>query len=266
VARQFNGTTQALGTSASIDLTSYTTLTVGFWLWWDAFSNNDAFCLESSTNFNNFIGGIQIKPNDSPSSAFTAIIRSAAAANSGVSFARPSAAAWHHYLFTLDRGAGAQQVTNVYVDGATKALTAAGVDPTAGNFGDYPWYLMSRAAGSFWGAGRLCELALWPGAILTPPEVTALAQGVTPDRVRPSPANRYWPLRGVGAPELQMQGRSPALLTTADPNPVAHAPVVPAFVPSVARFAALAGAGIAPVALPHGPIVVGQAVQRAASW
>ncbi len=46
MARQFNGTSDFAVTAASLDLSGTNVLTVAFWLYWDAFANDDRFAME----------------------------------------------------------------------------------------------------------------------------------------------------------------------------------------------------------------------------
>lgn len=264
MARRFNGTTQALNTSATLDLTAYTTLTLGFWLYWDAFANNDALCMESSANFNNNVGGILVDPNEGSGTAGFAVgILAASALKNSYYFARPTAAAWHQYTVTLNRGAGAQQVVAAYVDGAPQALTVVpgNNNATSGNFGNYTWYAMSRATTSLFGAGRLCEVALWPGVMLTPAEAFRLGNGARPSEVRPGALKYYWPIAGDLVPDPAARSPSARLVPVAAPSVIAHAPVLPAAWPRRPQGKAPAAAFVAPE-----PYVVGQSVKRAAYY
>jgi hypothetical protein len=184
-AVKFDGTNDYIRTP-SLNLSAYTKLTVAFWLWWDAFANNDKLALESSINFNNNAGGILCDPNDSataPSSTFAVCLRNSAATNNNFfKFTRPSAAAWHHYVITFDTsawassGTGTGAITAIYVDSKpqTNSNTAVNAGSAPAGFGNYTWYLMSRAGTSLFGAGRLDGLMLWAGRTLSRGEVRSL--------------------------------------------------------------------------------------------
>jgi hypothetical protein len=49
---KFDGTNDYLSTAAAIDLSSVSTITVEFWLNWDAYADNDDLAMEFSTNYN----------------------------------------------------------------------------------------------------------------------------------------------------------------------------------------------------------------------
>jgi hypothetical protein len=266
MARRFNGTTQALNTSATLDLTAYTRLTVAFWLWWTAFAADDKLAFESSANYNTNAGAILGDPDDSGTGLFTVNVRNAAVGGySGVSFTRPSAGKWHHYTFTFDLGNVTRWVPDCWVDGATPAglVTAAGsaVTGPATGFSNYTWYFMSRGAASLFGAGQLCEVALWPGTLLAPTEVFRLAKGAPPSEVRPGALKYYWPIAGDLNPDVASRSSAARLVPVAAPSAVAHAPVLPAVSPPRRLARPPAAAFVAPE-----PYVVRQAVTRAAFY
>ena len=193
----FNGSTQALNTSTTLSLGGFSQLTVGFWLHWTTNANDDALGLESSTNVNSNAAAILINPNNSGTAGTTSVVvRASAGAGNSIRFTRPSAGVWHHWLATFDRTAGAQQVTAVYIDGISQTLTQVTTNTTStGGFGNFTWYMMSRATTSLFGTGRFCELALWPGQLLTASEASTLAGGELPPRIRGSQLMFHWPLR-----------------------------------------------------------------------
>lgn len=173
-AAVFNGTSD-YGQTGTIDLSSLTTLTVSFWLYWNAFANDNDTAIESSANPGDIAnpGAISMLPNFS-TGVFAFRVITAAAFNS-YSIVRPSAAVWHHYVVCYDRNGGAQQVTAVYVDGVSQSLTAIVSDTgNTGGFGNYVWNFMARNGGaSLQGAGRLDDIRIY-NRILPAWEVRAL--------------------------------------------------------------------------------------------
>ena len=80
-------------------------------------------------------------------------------------FARPCAAAWHHYALVFDRNAAAASELRAYVDGALVSGTKPASTNTLGNFAQSTLYFMSRAGSSLFGAGDLDEVAIYNRAL-----------------------------------------------------------------------------------------------------
>lgn len=166
------GSGSAARASIPIDLSPYTSATVSFWMYWDAYANDDKLAMEYGANYATN-SGFLIDPNSgAPASGlFQAGVGSTGAPNA-VSMARPSAAAWHHYAFLFDRTTGTGLSTAIYVDGALQSVSAAGTsNNTADNFGNNNLYLLSRAGTSLYGAGKLQNLAIRGGYLMTVAEV-----------------------------------------------------------------------------------------------
>lgn len=161
-ASVFNGTSD-YGQTAAIDLSGITTMTVSFWLYWDAFADDNKMAIESSATASSNIGGIYILPNQGTTTRFQIRLNTNGGVTSTVSFTRPSGAAWHHYVCCFDRNAGTQQVTAVYVDGVSQSLTVDNTSAvTTGGFGNHVWNFMSRNGGaSLEGAGRLDDIRIY---------------------------------------------------------------------------------------------------------
>ena len=200
MARQFNGSSHSLQSASAIALSSATVLTVAFWLYWDAFANDDKLCLESSANFNSNDAFIINPDSSSPSGVFVFGLHRAGGYNTR-SIARPSAAAWHHYMFIYD----STTVTNMlaYVDGSSVTVTTqTGNNPGSG-FGDYTLNVMSRNNASLWGAGRMNGLGIWTSA-LTSGNASTLAGGTPPASVGSPVA--AWNICGTSSPEPHSAG------------------------------------------------------------
>lgn len=172
MARSFNGTNQAIQSQSTVNLSGTSIVTLSFWLWWNAFANDDELAGETSANYNNSNGTILIDPNSSTSSAFDVNIHTAAGYTSG-HFPRPSAAAWHHYAVIMNTSALAQ----VWVDGVSQTVTASSTAGN-GNFGNFTLNLMSRNGTTLWAAGRLSEFAIFTRA-LTVGEILSLSSQLT---------------------------------------------------------------------------------------
>lgn len=213
-ARQFNGTNQAL--SASMDLSAVSKVTIVFWLYWDAFANDDDLAFEFTPNFNTNTGSILIDPNESLTGKFQV-----AAKGNNMSlvttaeFTRPSAATWHHYAFLIDFTLSTNEITACYVDGSSQSLTRTVNNDNTGPFANSTLYFMSRNAASLFGAGRMAEVAFYPGVLLDAGEITSLAKGASPRMVRTTAKPYYWPLIGRTSPELELFFGSTATVTGA---------------------------------------------------
>jgi len=179
-APQYNGTSHFAQTAAAIDLTDTTVLTLAFWLYWDSFSNNDDLVLESSANFNSNQHGLIINADasDQGGAGYAGINASGAALNS-VTYPRPTAAAWHHWAFVLDRGAGAQQVRALYIDGQPVTLTQVATTTTSGTFGSFTWNFMCRNGASLFADGRMGDFLMYK-RLLGQAEAVRLYRGEHP--------------------------------------------------------------------------------------
>ena len=157
--------------SVPIDLSPYTKASVSFWMYWDAYANDDKLAMEYGANYS-ANSGFLIDPNSgSPATGlFQAGVGSPAATNS-ISFSRPSAAAWHHYVFLFDRTTGTAPSTAVYVDGVAQSTPPAGaVSDVVDAFGNNTLYIFSRANTSLFGAGKMQNLAIRGGYLMTAAE------------------------------------------------------------------------------------------------
>lgn len=199
MARTFNGTSDY--GSVALNLSAYKTLSVYLAGWWDAFLNNDDFLMEYTPNSNS-ANGFFIDPNDS-GGVFGFYLKDSGLAGFNSAFAtRFSAGAWHRLLITMDRnGTSAQQIQG-YLDGADWGLTQVGTAACASNFDNSTLYIMSRGGVNLFGAGRLADLAIWGGVLLTNEEAAALTSGaVFPHSIRPERLINYEPVCGVDNPE-----------------------------------------------------------------
>jgi hypothetical protein len=228
MARQFNGTTQAMSSSSTLDLTSVGTgpITIAFWLWWDAFANDDDLAMEFSADFNANAGAFLIDPNSSGVVSFELSHHGTASNYRSASFARPSAAAWHHYMLVLSTTSNANILA--YVDGSAVTMTLQ--SNTGGtSWGNYTLYVMSRS-GALFGAGRICGIGIW-GSALTAGNATTLAGGAHPVTV--GTPLYAWDVCGDDSPEPPAAGglnltlvatppfvANPAAFSCAPPGPI----------------------------------------------
>ncbi|HEX5713921.1 MAG TPA: PKD domain-containing protein [Solirubrobacterales bacterium] len=161
-AASFDGSDDA-ASAAATGLAGKTAATVEFWMKWDSWANDDDLAMELTNNFNSAPGGFLIDPNSGYGS-FAVGIGQGGSRNVAL-FARPSLGTWHHYAFTLDTQAPAEQQIVPYVDGQPVAFTKALNGTGAPAFADAALNFMSRAASSLNGAGDLDEVALYDRAL-----------------------------------------------------------------------------------------------------
>lgn len=240
MARSFNGSSDFVSTA--INLSAFNKISIGFWLNWTTFANDDKLALEFSTNYGANSGGFIIDPDSNGPSAGTFYI--GFNGNGGLSvahFTRPSAGVWHPYLFQID---GTQSNNAnltfpfIYVDGASQTVIADINSATAHNMGNYTLYSMSRAGTTLFGAGSMADLAIW-GVLLTAGEALALARGIRPGAIRPSSLTVWQPMDGLTSPEPDLSGnaKNGTLTGTAyapGPPTTLFTPRWPMFTPSVA--------------------------------
>jgi Concanavalin A-like lectin/glucanases superfamily len=174
MARSFNGTSQAIQSQSTVNLSGTSIITASFWLWWNAFANDDELAAETSANYNSSNGAILIDPNSSTSSAFDVNIHTGSGYTSG-HFPRPSAAVWHHYAIIFNTSALAQ----VWVDGVSQTVTSSSGAGT-GNFGNLTLNLMSRNSSTLWAAGRMADFAIFNRALSTSEILSLASQQITP--------------------------------------------------------------------------------------
>lgn len=151
--------------SVTLNLSTYNTLTVEFWLKWDANGTNDDLAFEFTENVNTKAGGFMMDPNNSTGGAEANTVSVKWSGNEAKGrryvFARPSAEAWHHYAIVIPINGALK----AYIDGAETATTAKETSVQAGNFASDKFNVMCRNGASLFGAGDMCHLALYSGEL-----------------------------------------------------------------------------------------------------
>lgn len=200
MARQFNGTDQALNSASALTLSTHPVITLSFWMYWDAFADDDDLAAEYTNNFNAKNGFI-VDPNESGTSKFMCGMSGSVGGLYWLDvFTRPSAATWHQYIFEFNRTTPSNAV---WVDNSSQSLTLNVHTLVGGtNYDDATFYLMSRGVASLFGAGRLFEFAIYDGT-LTAGNRTSL-QTSSPSVVG-SPIY-HWPICGTASPEPAAAG------------------------------------------------------------
>lgn len=158
--------------SIPLNLSAYTKLSISFWLYWDAFANDDDFLMELTTNSNTFNGAFSIDPNAS-NGFFQIYTRITSTANGKAgAITRPSAASWHHHVWTIDRTAPVSAGITAFVDGIAQSVSYAAANQAGDStkFASSTLYLFSRAGTSLFGNGNLQNLVFRGGHLMSAAE------------------------------------------------------------------------------------------------
>jgi hypothetical protein len=165
------GNGSAAAASIPLDLSAFSRLSVSFWLFWDTFANDDDFAFEftPSTNTNS---GFAVNPNSSaPAAGQFSFVSGGSAGAASRSAVRPSENEWHHYVVNIDRlEIGSAAIQSVFIDGASVALTNRASFGSSTNFANSTLYLFSRNNAALFGAGRIQNLAIRGGYLMSADE------------------------------------------------------------------------------------------------
>ena len=223
MGRIFNGSSQSMSTSATLTLGG--SVSLAFWLYYDDYANTDKYAFELSSNYTSG-NAFRITPGDVVVSGKWAVGVHTSNGFSYGSITRPSAAAWHHYVVTMQLAN--PTAIGVYVDGADASFSfSGGLGPQNDNgvtFDVTQLYSMARNNFSNWVAGRLAEVAIW-NVILTAADAAQLGKGFAPPFVRRGSLKYYWPLLTRNSPESEIVTNSRFSLT-GSPSVTAHPAVL----------------------------------------
>lgn len=222
-ARLFDGVDDTL--YATLDLSSYSTVSLCMWAWIDVTTNaNDKMLMEFGNPHGEIAGGMSIYPNYSAANAaqgsFEMEISNGAAAY-GDYFARPSAQAWHHYIFGFNRST---PLLYAYVDGTLVSTGGIHAGSGFGNFINTTFSLFARNGSSLFLAGRVCDVAIYGGVALGSTEALLMAAGRRANKARQSNLIAYWPMAQGTTTEPDHSGTHNVALTVAGTRLVAGPP------------------------------------------
>lgn len=233
MARQFNGTTQAAQSTSALALSSFNTITIAWWMWWDTFANDDHIASELSANWDTSAGTWLIDPNYSATGKMLVGVSAGDSTNYAIKdFARISAAAWHHWAVTIDLTKNEsddsnRKIQNLYIDGSTVAGTSinASYTGTAGTFANSTLNIMARNATSLWAAGRIAEFGIW-SSLLSGAAIADMASGGAGGIGKsaafyPTGLLYYWKTLGTTSPEPE-NSAGIALTLVGSPTQVTH--------------------------------------------
>ncbi len=160
-ALNFDGTND-YASAPPVNLSSTNAITVAFWLKKSTFANDDGLAFEATTNTNLAATGFIIDPNSgAPCNGQIQLNTLGDVGNSTACFTRPTTGDWHHYAAIFVKG-GISSVTDLYIDGVLQnAASRPSTNNNNNNFGNDPWYIMSRAGSSLFGSGTLDDVRVY---------------------------------------------------------------------------------------------------------
>jgi len=204
-ARLFNGTSDYMNSSATVNLSATATVTIAFWLYQTTYNTSNGLASESTTNYNSNNGAYAINPNSTNGFEFDFHGPSGYSTNW---FAQPTGGVWHQVTLVIPSSTAG----TAYIDGTLQTLTSA---PKAanGNFGNFTIYLMSRGGTTLFNTGRLTEFAIWNIA-LTSGNATSLAGGALATSISPGNLVLYIQNCGTSNPEPDSSGNGHTFAVT----------------------------------------------------
>lgn len=222
-ARLFDGVDDTL--YATLDLSSYSTVSLCMWAWIDVTTNaNDNMLMEFGNPHGEIAGGMSLYPNYSAANAaqgsFEMEISNGSAAY-GDYFARPSAKTWHHYIFGFNRST---PLLYAYVDGTLVSTGGIHSGSGFGNFINSTFSLFARNGSSLFLAGRVCDVAVYGGVALGSTEALLMAAGRRANKARQSNLIAYWPMAQGTTAEPDYSGTHNVALTVAGTRLVSGPP------------------------------------------
>ncbi|HZR15726.1 MAG TPA: LamG-like jellyroll fold domain-containing protein [Verrucomicrobiae bacterium] len=166
-ALSFNGVNNALSTPG-VNLSGTRSVTVALWVNRTYGGGGNHALFESTTGFSASTTGFMMFPDDTSSCVGGGILVGLRgdAGNNLKCFAQPSNGVWHHLVAVFDKSQSALNEVNLYVDGVQQTARAqsASSDNT-NNFGNNPFYLMSRSGSGDFCAGLIDDVRIYSRAL-----------------------------------------------------------------------------------------------------
>lgn len=155
--------------SVSLDLTGTNKVSIAFWLYRPSWTNDDKLAFEFSVNTGSATTGFYFDPNHVSGGMQIAMLGNVGYASA--EYARPSAAAWHHYVVVFDKSLATNEC-DLYIDGILATPTGRTFNSNnTNNFGNHTLYVGSRAGSALFNAMRMSHLQIFSKR-LTDDEVT----------------------------------------------------------------------------------------------
>jgi hypothetical protein len=198
-----------------VTFSSVSHFSISVWANFPSFDDTDELMLESSANAGVNTGAFYFNPDSSSyPGTFASLFQDPGSASITATFPRPSAAAWHNYVFVYDltvTGSLAPQFVAAYVDGVSQTITPRTGTAVSATLFNYTLYIMSRAGTSLFRSGSMERLAIWTSG-LTSGNATSLAGGAAPSTVAGGPVF-YWALTGTAGTESNLGSGGTATVT-----------------------------------------------------
>lgn len=219
MAREFNGTDQAL-VASSVDLSGASNVvTLSFWIWAATYPEDTQIIFEFSPDINGVTTGFSVllTANTPP---FTVIMIGDVGTNRAF-FTAPTTSTWVHVVAIFDKTQAGNAEVALYFDGSVQTPTTyTDVANNTNGFAVDELNFMSRNSASLWRSGRLADVAVW-NVRLGGTDITSLASGTLPSAIQVSNLKGYWKLCGVASPEPDSdEGHDATLVGT--PTQVDH--------------------------------------------
>jgi hypothetical protein len=164
-ALSFDGVDDYVSIS-SLNLSGTNVVTLAFWMKRPSFSvNKNTF--EFTTNFNSFSDGFGFFINDTPTCG-PGDIEVAIKGDVGYNircYNEPSVNEWHHYVAIYNKGAPNPE-QSLYIDGVLQtAASNPYTNDNTNNFGNRPFFMMSRNGQSQFDTGQLDDVRIYNRAL-----------------------------------------------------------------------------------------------------
>jgi lysophospholipase L1-like esterase len=160
-AVEFNGTSSFGATASTLNLTAHNKIVVEALFYTDAYDDTPRATWEFSSNVNNQTTAFLYVQNQGSGTNSANVLLKGNTGHTYAYYSRPSAANWHHIVAVYDKGATSNEV-NLYVDGVLKTASSRPSNTNNTNsFGDFIFYLMSRAGTTYFSQGKLQHLAIY---------------------------------------------------------------------------------------------------------
>lgn len=223
MARQFNGTNQTLSADAAVNMSAYQKGAYAMWLWVDSYGGSNQAAL---AHFNNTsTPRVRIFPDNALGTFYVEYVDSAISTGE---ITRPTAGQWNHIVVNIDITKASSEIDTIYVNGSSVSVTRNSDGNNSGNLPPAPtvndFCLASDNASSAFMAGRMAEVALWGGILLSGTDVTNLynsGNGTSATNVQNGNLVYYWQICGTASPEPPTTG-TPNLTLVNSPTQVAH--------------------------------------------